>query len=157
MRKWRLEQVTNRLFRFRHFLRDLDTISVDVSIGNKLSPAQVLEFFSRDNRDSFLLPTTYEIQCYINQILQEKNKGSSDDTGQEDDGEQEDNENKLDKHIKVWLRERLYGDINAKPELLYKEIVHQFPSMATADKTSMMKQISSVKAVMKNDGWKRIT
>ena len=38
VRKWRLEQVTNRLFRFRHFLRDLHTISVDVSIGFKRSP-----------------------------------------------------------------------------------------------------------------------
>ena len=50
-----------------------------------------------------------------------------------------------------------YGDINAKPAILYSEIVHQFPSMATADKKSMKKQISSVKAVVKNDAWKRIT
>ena len=123
--------------------------------GSKISPAQALELFERDNPNSFLLPTTYEIQCYINQLLQGKEKSSA-EIGQEDSGLGVDNDNILDKNMKSWLRERLFGDIQAKPEKIYQEFVQLFPPLANIEKIVLKKKISSTKAVMKNDAWKKI-
>ena len=126
--------------------------------GYKSSAAQVLEQIINDNPGKLAVPTWYEIQCYINQLLQGKK------ADEEDDIDVADAENEVidslgdafDLFTKRWLRERLYGDIGAKPESLYEEMIVQFPGLLQYEKSSVKKKIGSMKASLKNTAWKSI-
>ena len=126
--------------------------------GYKSSAAQVLEQIINDNPGKLAVPTWYEIQCYINQLLQGKK------ADEEDDIDVADAENEVidslgdafDLFTKRWLRERLYGDIGAKPESLYEEMIVQFPGLLQYEKSNVKKKIGSMKASLKNTAWKSI-
>ena len=125
----------------------------------KCSPAQISDEIQKANPTLFSLPTTYEIQCYINQVLQKK-------TSKEGNTEEDEIANEIDPKeseelaMKSWLRERLRRDIHAKPERIYQELTLEFPTILVGDINEVKKltkrKISSMKAYLKGNAYKHI-
>ena len=121
--------------------------------SHKYSPYQMFEMIRLQNPGKFAIPSTYEIQCFINQLLQVKKS-----TIEEDSLSETGNITVYDKSMMLWLNERLRGDIKAKNQQLCNEMVNQFPDLRDRQTDAQVKKkISSTKASLKNTAWKRIT
>lgn len=155
------------LFGARHIGPFKVLVTDMVNKGNKdkaykMSPAQVLEEIQRQNPGKLSLPTMYEIQCYINQVLVQGNKSSGDNEGEITDkspSEESDEptQDVFSQSVKIWLQERLYGDISAKPVSLSVEMIEFFPSLTQLPRDKLKKKISAVKQKLKSTAWKQIT
>jgi len=110
------------------------------------------EIISLQNPGMFAIPSTYEIQCYNNQVLQ-VNKSTIEEEGVSVTGNTTANDN----YIMLWLNERLGGDRKAKNSILYIEMVNQFPGLKDRQtEAQVKKKISSTKAGLKNTAWKSL-
>ena len=153
------------LFGARYIAPYKDTIKDLVDKGKKdkaykSSPGQIYEHLESEHT-SFLLPSLYEIQCYVNQLLQgTKNtdeEESEDVVGGDTTISQVLEDSELgEMSMNDWMKERLFGDIHAKPETIFAEMTVQFPQLRQDEKGEIKKKISSTKSAMKNSAWRKI-
>jgi hypothetical protein len=141
---------------------------------DKMSPGSMLETIVSRHPNRIAMPTEYEVRCRVGSWVSSKKKDSPstlDADAVDDDRIVDDDNIGMPKEVVTFIRDRFYGDIDAKPAEVLDDIVATFPTPQEDPEQLILdphpdtddaafkfykKKISSVKRQLKDNAWRNI-